>query len=392
MSFWEVDYVTFLLREEAFRMSVRPMDIFRSFLPQVYGRILSLKPNPPTSMSLYLKLMSGRIPRLLSLVLAVGLLAYAPGCDSSEPEEDVGTVVGIVTMPDGETPVTGATVTLASAQMFARQPGSPLAVAENAPSTLTDSEGRFRLEGVPEGEQQLIARRGVFSVTFPVSVIPGQTVEVEPQAAAPEAPMATILGAFDAMHEVASEIGLVMEEDIVVVQPTVFDDFAEAQQYAMIFVNCATTLGNDPQRLENARRFVEEGGVLYFSDLSGATVDLMVEGFSGTSSGTPSQVVEGSVMHEDLATWLEGRVADPNQVEIVYNLSGWRRIVEMPEGGIELLRGTRVGAGEAEPLAAMFPMGSGALVYTTFHNTTDLPDEQREVLRYFLFVHTGVAA
>lgn len=308
--------------------------------------------------------------------LVLGLTLAA--CDSAEPEPELGTVEGRVLAGNGETPVAGATVTLASAAV--QRPAAGALLVQNAPSAVTDADGRFVLEDVPAGEQNLVARRGNFQYSFTVNVIANQTVSSPPVTLQPELPLAYISGSYDAMEEVVEAEGY----SITQVSSGLFDDPAEAAGYGIIFLNCATNLsGSDEATITaNTRAWLESGGTLYISDLSGSTANGILDGFEAGSGGTPSQTISAEVVFPDLISFLGGR----EEVEITYNLSNWYRIRELPATAVPLLRGMRSGQDEAEPLAVSIPVGQGRVVFTTFHNTANLSEDQRALLRYFIYL------
>jgi hypothetical protein len=314
--------------------------------------------------------------RLLG-ILSLGLLLVAsPGCDTAEPLPETGTVTGQILAPDGVTRGGGATVTLANAAFFRPGPGQEVQ-ALNAPQALTDAEGRFTLEDVPAGEQQIIARRGLFSITFTVNVPPGAIVEAPPESLEQEGTFASIPGAFDNMHQIGEELQI----EIDVVNQSIFNDLADASAYGMIFLNCDSQI-TGTQRRANALAFMQAGGTLYISDLSGDTASALIEGLSaGGDELTTAQSLTAEVVHPPLRNAI-GR----ESVTLVYNFNSWYRILALPANAVVLLRGTPDGVEQPEPLAAVIPVGGGQLVYTTFHNTADLGEDQRALLTYFIFL------
>jgi hypothetical protein len=313
---------------------------------------------------------------LLACLLAFALFTtFAAGCDSADVEPQTGTVTGTLFYPDGVTPLGGATVTLADAQLMRPGPGQEVK-AMDAPQARTDSEGRFTLDRVPAGEQLLVARRGLFEVSFTVAVSPGAVVEAPPQTIEQVGALASIPGNYDSMQEIGAELNI----EIDVVNASLFDDLEAASAYGMIFLNCATQISGTDRRA-NALAYMQNGGTLYASDLSGGTASALVEGLQTGSGGTGSQTITAEVTFDDLEDAI-GR----SEVTITYNLSGWHRIQEAPAGTVELLRGTRAGQDEPEPLAVVIPVGAGQLVFTTFHNTAGLEEDQREALRFMIGV------
>lgn len=309
---------------------------------------------------------------LLTALLALALVMA--GCDSADPAQETGTVTGTVLAPDGVTPVGGATVTLEGAQLVRTGPAMEVA-ALNAPQTFTDADGNFVLEGVPVGDQTLTARRGLFQVSIPVVVEAGTVTEAPPASLEQEGQFAAIPGAYDNMQSIGGEMGV----DIDVVNADIFADLAAVSEYGMVFLNCATQIAAGNR--DNALAYMMDGGTLYVSDLSGTTASALIDGLQ-TSGGGSVQTIEATVVFDELETAI-GR----SEVSIQYNAGGWHLINELPATDTQvLLEGTRAGQDEPEPLAVVVRVGMGQLVFTTFHNTAGLEEDQRELLRYFVFL------
>lgn len=315
-----------------------------------------------------------RLHWLILPLLVLGLTLSA--CDSAEPEAELGTIEGRVLAGNGETPVAGATVTMASAAV--QRPAAGALLVQNAPSAVTDADGRFVLEGVPVGNQDLIARRGNFIANFSVNVLPNEVVMAPPLQLAPERALAFVRGGFDSMEIVVGEEGYEITE----VQTSVFGTAGSMDDYGVLFLNCDSRLSESEEALNRTRAWVEAGGTLYISDLSGRTANRLIDGFESGSGGTSAQNITATIDFEDLRSFLNGQ----SEVEIRYNLSSWYRIRELPDTAYSLLSGTRQGEDEPESLAVSMPLGQGRIVFTTFHNTAVATEDQRALLRYFIYL------
>lgn len=313
---------------------------------------------------------------ILSLALVLGLLLV--GCDSADPDTETGSVSGIVMAANGTSPVPGATVTLASAAT--QRPAAGALVVQDAPSAVTDSDGQFVLDGLPPGTQDLQARRGNFTSTFDVTIEAGATATAPQIMLAPERPLAYIHGPFDAMQDIVADDGYVIEQ----VPANIFEDPADAAPYGIIFLNCNTNLAGSSAEVitPNARQWMEAGGTLYVSDLSGSTANALVDGFDSGTGGTGSQAIAAEITLDEILLFLDVDGA----VDVVYDQNNWFRIMETPPSAITLLEGTRQGQSAAEPLAVAIPYGDGRLVFTTFHNTVNATDQMLALLRYFMYL------
>lgn len=320
--------------------------------------------------------MSRFLIRLIAPCLALVLAgSFLIGCDSSDDGE-FGTVTGTIMYPDGVTPLGGAVVTLGGATLVSAGPGQQ-AQALSGPQAITNSQGQFTLEDVPAGPQTLVATRGLFQVIFQVTVSGGGTTTAPTQTVEQIGQFGSIPGTFDSMHNIAEELNIEIE----IVNAAIFDDLAAVSEYGMIFLNCSTRITGET-RLENVRAYLQNGGTIYISDQSGTTADALVEGLSTGSGGTGSQTIEATVIDDAM-----GQAIGREEVTITYNLPGWYRIHDLPSGEhTVLLEGTRSGESAPEALAIVAQVGQGQVVFTTFHNTAGLPEDQREVLRYMIGV------
>ena len=147
---------------------------------------------------------------------------------------------------------------------------------------------------------------------------------------------------------------------------------------------------NHPNRVAPLDRFVDEGGYLYASDWEWEYVEAVwpdaVE-FLDEDGGGPelgqSGTVTGDVLRLELADYLGS-----DTVDILYDLGSWAVIEDVGPGTETLIEGDvdyYGGSVVDSPLMVDFEYGSGKVGYTTFHNESQLDDQVRTVLVYFIF-------
>ncbi len=324
----------------------------------------------------------------LSALLAASVLLV--GCDSDDPADETGTVEGVITAADGVTPIQGATVGLATddAATATTSDAAPrslntvlspvFALQMDGPTTTTNADGEFTLEGVPEGEQTLAAKRGAFEATFTVNVTPGDVVATDPIGIESVQPLGYVPGAFDSIEDVVQDLG---NDDIEEISLDDLSDPDVLSEYAIIFINCGASSYSE-ERAEALEQYVNQGGTLYVSDLEAPYIDTLFPDEIDFSSNSSPETLDAEVLSSSLEDWLQ-----ENELSITYDAGGWERIVDLEGDAEVLLRGQPLQLDEGdEPLAITFNLGSGRVVYTTFHNTAGVPSEQEGVLRYYIYL------
>jgi hypothetical protein len=252
-----------------------------------------------------------------------------------------------------------------------------------APQTTTDSQGRFTLEDVPEGDQVLDVRSGVFVATVSVTVVAGATVMAPEAVLAPEGLLGYVAGFYDSIQDILALYNAPAEE----IDPADLASPAVTSRYAMIFINCGVDadfyLEDVPEIVENLKDYVATGGLLYASDLEAPLIMAMFPDQILDIGDGDEQMVQASVVHTGLAAFLDGRTT----VQIMYNLDGWSTLADIGGEARVLLQGNYSGfpTGQNDPLAIVIHSGEGQVVHTTFHNNAQATDDQFAVLRYFVF-------
>lgn len=311
-------------------------------------------------------------PVQLRHFVSVALLALLAACGDDGPtdpgEGGTGTVEGIVTAADGETPIPLATVTLASG---------------SGPSTETDTEGAYTLDDVPAGSQMLRATRGNFEVVFNVQVVANQTVTAQAAELEPIGGLAYVAGSFDHIEDLVSgELGNPIDE----LTADQLGSAATLDAYSMIFLNCGLdeSPASDPETIATLLAWVRAGGVLYASDWAMAYVQaLLPDDILEIDSGM-EQAVVATVTDSDLEAFV-----GKDNVDIQYDLGGWIGLKSISTAPRVLLRGDYDTGAETvldRPLAIVVEEGAGRIIYTTFHNEAGVTIDQLAVLRYYVYL------
>ena len=184
-------------------------------------------------------------------------------------------------------------------------------------------------------------------------------------------------------------------------------DRVKLEQFDVLFLTCSGLPGSwfekflgdaerpgmsrgemKPELLErirdNLRRFVEQGGTLYASDLM----------FSLVGNAFPE-----SVDHSKLATGKQQTVTAEavdlglhnmigSQIELKFDMAGWCPAAFTGQSVNILLRGpyeTATGAQSDAPLLVKFPVKEGTVIFSSFHNEKQNSELELKLLRYLVF-------
>jgi hypothetical protein len=343
------------------------------------------------------------------------------------PQCPTGRVTGRVCSPNGES-IPGADVLAATTDCAGRA---------QIVQTTSDGAGNFVLEGLTPGATTITLAAGRFQTRHDVDVEAGRTVPLDGDGddkrclAADAARMAVITGDYDAIEDVLSRLGF--EYDLYCGDGgqtwparALLGDWERLRTYDIVFLNCGAHLNLDrpetgPQIRANLRRFVDEGGSVYASDLSAGVVSRVWPGavqFELLETGqlqvgecctcldcpaecnyaelcldccsSPTDacaerlevgggfrgVVEAQVVSPALAAFL-GRA----RFDIDFDLQNWVGISGISVASDVLVRSA------ARPLMVLFGAGDagGRVAYTSFHTETQVDEDVELILRALIF-------
>ena len=153
------------------------------------------------------------------------------------------------------------------------------------------------------------------------------------------------------------------------------------ERYQILFINCGTG-GYPVGNKESLRRFVENGGVLYVSDLSAPQISAAFERFIEFSSGGEAdQWVIADVVDKDLRA-----IVGPS-VKIYFDLPDWIPIETVDQRVHIYLTGsfrTSYGYKMNRPILVSFRYGAGEVVYTSFHNHKQPTEVEEKLLKFLI--------
>ena len=307
--------------------------------------------------------------RTTLLPLAAVVLAACAGEEINTPHGSIGDVTGLVTAADMRTPIPGVEV-------------APWGFS--GPKDTTDSQGRYRIEGLPVGPRTLLATRGHFSAKVPIEVYGSFLTEQPPGVLVPSGKLAYVDGAWDSIEAVVRDK---LRNPMDQISAADLANPAITSQYDMIFLNCGldASKASDPATIENLRQYIADGGIIYASDYASVYAQaLFPSDFISVGSSGDVQTAPGTIVAQSLLDF----VGKPD-VEIRYDLGAWKTLDEISSNLTVLLTGTYTAGGSTQsnrPLAVVLDYGAGHLVYTTFHNEAGVTDDQLKVLYYFIYL------
>ena len=341
----------------------------------------------------------------------------APGGDASPtdgvaPGADIvggclecayGTLNGLTCAPDGKTVVSGVTVTIDTVDCA----GNPLHLEAKS-----DSKGRYTIEGVPCGTQDVALVKGSYTHTFQAGIEAGMDNEAANGRCfgAAAAKIAVITGRWDNLQYILNNLKL--KYDLIDSNDNdnggggsdggmamqLFQDSAKLNTYDVIFVNCGQVhsyiAGNSTVR-KNLDDFVKKGGSFYGSDYADSYI---MSVWPWALQEPDPYSIFGQTVHAEIIDPPLFAYLGTNQQDIQYQLGPISTIKAPgtnPTTGEETmvhLRGEfKEYPGEVRPIMLSFqpyPPKGGRVVFANFHHdeqTGKLLAEVAKILNYVVF-------
>lgn len=157
------------------------------------------------------------------------------------------------------------------------------------------------------------------------------------------------------------------------------------KKHDVVFLTCADLYANDFLAALPLRKFVEQGGTLYASDLCG---DLVLAAFPEFRAPAPClpgvpQSIDAGVVDPGLRSHL-GR----KSISLNFDAPDWRPAAFDPSMVTVCLRGVyrnNFGQAVSAPLMVQFRVGQGTVIFTSFHHTKNDSALVQKLLDYLVF-------
>jgi hypothetical protein len=308
-------------------------------------------------------------------LVAVALLSACGGSSKKEEKPTPwivdckagsATVSGTFLTPSGNTPIVGATITLASA------PGC---------TGSTSGTGAFELVNVPATPTDVTA----------VKVTPGTPAQIVLDAASIS--ITYVPGDYDAIESVVTRLGFTATS--IAASALASTDLS---QYDILLLNCGLdeSFIDDVPTLTKLRTWIEAGGVLYASDWAAIYVYALypdevnylgVDDPTDWAAGAPYDGQDGEATADVLDETL-ARALGKSTALINFDLPGWIVIDSVKPGVSLLIRGPATtythGTLANRPFAAQFEKGLGRVTYTSFHEEAQTTVDMDTLLEQML--------
>ncbi len=179
-------------------------------------------------------------------------------------------------------------------------------------------------------------------------------------------------------------------EDLTII-PKELLPYERLKKFDVIFVTCATAAENK-ETAEALRKFVENGGTIYASDLRCRLVQMAFRGFvdenaldNGVAPGRANQTVNARIVDPGLKQFL-----GKDSLGLLFTSPGWEPATFLRDKCTVYLRGKYfpVSGGEKEsPLMVKFQPTphSGSVIFTSFHNAEQPGADIKKLLEFLIF-------
>lgn len=145
----------------------------------------------------------------------------------------------------------------------------------------------------------------------------------------------------------------------------------------ILFLNCGTSDTIDYTQL---KAFVENGGILYASDLTSSHLVGTWPGLMTVSNNTIACKTRANIVDKDLRQYIG------NTIDVEFDLGSWSKIIKVTKGKV-LMQSTD----EGFPIMIEFVIGKGKVLYTSFHNHTQTSEMERDLLQLLVIKQISAA-
>lgn len=145
----------------------------------------------------------------------------------------------------------------------------------------------------------------------------------------------------------------------------------------ILFLNCCTGDVVGPGKLKG---FVQNGGVLYASDLTAGVVLAAFPDLMHIVYGTQSCTIRAQVEDADLRQYLGSKI------NVKFDLGGWAKISDALTGKV-LMRNVE----EGYPIMVEYSVGQGKVFFTSFHNHAQTAEAEEKLLKLLVIKQVSAA-
>jgi len=377
------------------------------------------------------------------------------GGNDCTPTPTNATLTGTVSAPNLEIPISGAVVYLTPDDAEPVPDGVYCAECVEIPCdsdfVLTNADGTFELPARTGPGQKLVVQKGQFLHATPLDVVEGDTViapedsnlpgEWNPEEGLWIPRIAVVRSAtYDRIYDLLGKIGMgqvsgsgTLTEGTqsfdIYEQPeggSLLDDLDAMRQYHIIFVPCMAQEGMGeltPQRIDNVRQWVSEGGKWYVTDWANEYLYDTFPNYQalhgqGSDPDLGYYDTTGVVTDPDLLAWLEAlppALADlgggqPNLLSLptVEFVDNWSGIDATPAVMVQDEEGNDVDVGhhtwvegscpvcspsnELRSMSISGEYGCGRMMFSTYHTTENAHAglTPQELVLLYIILEIGV--
>lgn len=145
----------------------------------------------------------------------------------------------------------------------------------------------------------------------------------------------------------------------------------------ILFLNCGT---HDAINHPQLKTFVENGGILYASDLTSSHIISTWPELITVTNNTSACKIRASIVDKDLRKYIG------NTIEVEFDMGVWSKIVKTTQGKILMQS-----ADEDFPIMMEFAIGRGKVFYTSFHNHAQTTEMEKDLLQLLVIKQISVA-
>jgi hypothetical protein len=145
----------------------------------------------------------------------------------------------------------------------------------------------------------------------------------------------------------------------------------------ILFLNCGT---HDAINHPQLKSFVENGGILYASDLTSSHLISTWPELMTVTNNTSACKIRANIVDKDLRQYIG------NTIEVEFDMGVWSKIVKTTQGKVLMQS-----ADEGFPIMMEFEIGQGKVFYTSFHNHAQTSEMEKDLLQLLVIKQISVA-